>query len=76
MFIIYASFSNTKESRSTEDRISEALRKSGASVTITTVTDFVAFLIGLTSDFKSVQIFCVYTGKNLLKNIILCIKFF
>jgi hypothetical protein len=63
MFIIYAAFSHTKESKSTEERISEALRKSGTSVTITSVTDFIAFLIGLTSDFKSVQIFCVYTGK-------------
>lgn len=63
MFIIYAAFSHTNEKSSTEERISEALRKSGASVTITSVTDFVAFLIGLTSDFKSVQIFCVYTGK-------------
>ena len=70
MFIIYAAFTHTNEDASTEERISEALRKSGASVTITSLTDFIAFLIGLTSNFRSVQIFCVYAGLHLFfKNI-------
>lgn len=31
-------------------------------ITITSLTDFTAFIIGLIADFKSVQIFCVYTA--------------
>jgi hypothetical protein len=68
MFIIYSAFMHTDENASTKLRISETLKKSGVSVTITSVTDFVAFLIGLTADFRSVQIFCVYAGT--LKNIL------
>lgn len=55
---------HTNENAKTSERISEALRKCGVSVTITSITDFVAFLIGLTADFRSVQIFCVYAGMK------------
>lgn len=44
------------------DIISETLARSGVSITITSLSDFVAFLVGLTTGFKSVQIFCVYAG--------------
>ena len=42
--------------------ISETLRKSGVSITVTSLTDFVAFVVGISTGFKSVQIFCVYAG--------------
>ena len=35
------------------------------SITITSLTDFVAFMVGVTTDFKSVQIFCVYAGLSI-----------
>lgn len=54
------------ESDSQDDVINELVRKtlakSGVSITITSLTDFVAFLVGLTTNFRSVQIFCVYAG--------------
>lgn len=52
----------TNPESSTEERISIALKKSGVSITITSVTDFIAFMVGLFASFKSVQIFSVYAG--------------
>lgn len=54
---------HTNVELSTSERISQALSKSGVSITITSLTDFVAFLVGLSAGFKSVQIFCIYAGK-------------
>lgn len=51
-----------EETRVINELMSKTLAKSGVSITITSLTDFVAFLVGLTTNFKSVQIFCVYAG--------------
>lgn len=78
MFIIYSSFVNAykaklktiNKSPQTEQElvtelISRALAKSGVSITITSLTDFVAFIVGVTTNFRSVQIFCVYAGFSI-----------
>ena len=75
MFIIYASFTyaynhRPKNSKSSNverlaDLIGETLLKSGVSITITSITDFVAFIVGLTTGFRSVQIFCVYAAFSI-----------
>lgn len=73
MFIIYSSYLHSlKGIKSRNDLktnkaicselISTTLSRAGVSITITSLTDFVAFLVGLTTGFKSVQIFCVYAG--------------
>lgn len=62
MFIIYASFRQTDSSLKTSDRIAQSLRYSGVSITITSLTDFTAFLVGLTAGFRSISIFCVYAA--------------
>lgn len=51
-----------RETQIISELMSKALAKSGVSITITSLTDFVAFLVGLTTNFRSVQIFCVYAG--------------
>jgi predicted RND superfamily exporter protein len=82
MFIIYSSFvhahrhrtirSSSDASSSDNDTkwlseiISKTLLKSGVSITITSLTDFVAFIVGITTGFKSVQIFCVYAAFSIL----------
>jgi hypothetical protein len=63
MFIIYASFMKTDVESTTTERIANTFRKAGVSITITSLTDFVAFAVGILASFKSVQIFCVYAGK-------------
>jgi predicted RND superfamily exporter protein len=74
MFIIYASFKYAYEHRKKKcegsdeeigDLIGETMLKSGVSITITSITDFVAFIVGLTTGFISVQIFCVYAAVSI-----------
>ena len=62
MFIIYASFKRTNIDLETHERISKALENIGVSITITSLTDFVAFMVGYFTDFRSIQIFCIYAG--------------
>jgi predicted RND superfamily exporter protein len=51
-----------KELMYLSDLMSNTLSHSGVSITITSLTDFVAFMVGITTSFRSVQIFCVYAG--------------
>lgn len=78
MFIIYSSFTHIyrthlKKEQCLEDSnalvasfISSTLAKSAVSVTITSLTDFVAFIVGVTTGFRSVEIFCMYAGFSIL----------
>ncbi|CAF0815024.1 unnamed protein product [Brachionus calyciflorus] len=73
MFIIYSSYLHTFKNRGhksndeiVQEIISATLARSGVSITITSLTDFVAFMIGITTGFRSVQIFCVYAGLSIL----------
>lgn len=78
MFIIYSSFTHAYKANLKNDKtlevsrstlsniISKTLSHSAVSITITSVTDFVAFLIGITTGFKSVEIFCLYAGFAIL----------
>lgn len=71
MFIIYSAFVHSTKGMTTSSKaknmdiseiLGKTLRKSGVSITITSFTDFAAFMIGILADFRSVQIFCVYAG--------------
>ena len=63
MFIIYAAFTFTDKKLKTKERIGLTLKNAGVAITITSLTDFMAFIIGTTTGFRSVQIFCLYAGK-------------
>ncbi|KAK3099593.1 hypothetical protein FSP39_006685 [Pinctada imbricata] len=45
-----------------ENKMFFALKHSGVAITITSITDFLAFAIGASSTFISVRNFCLYTG--------------
>ena len=62
MFILMSGWRQTDLKASIEDRVSETFRSSAISVTITSLTDLLAFCIGATSPFLSVKNFCIYTG--------------
>lgn len=70
MFIIYSAYRHTYSKSGDKmdiaEVISNSLRQSGVSITITSLTDFFAFMVGLIADFKSVQIFCVYVGVSII----------
>lgn len=45
-----------------EERMAFMLKKGGVAITITSVTDMIAFIIGASAVFVSIKIFCLYTG--------------
>ncbi|ELT98645.1 hypothetical protein CAPTEDRAFT_154215 [Capitella teleta] len=62
MFILLSGWRRTDVHASIEDRIAETFRTSAISMTITSLTDLLAFCIGATSPFLSVKNFCVFAG--------------
>lgn len=68
MFLLLSGLAETYDCKGPlepEDRIKMTMRTSGVGITITSLTDLLAFLIGATSSFMSVRNFCVYTGLYL-----------
>ena len=75
MFLLLAGLSETYETLNcekhpwtVEDRIKHTMRSSGVGITITSITDLIAFLAGITSTFLGVRNFCIYTGKIIKTN--------
>ncbi|XP_016281816.2 patched domain-containing protein 3 [Monodelphis domestica] len=66
MFIMISAWQKTKLIHSIEERIAETYAEAAVSITITTLTDVLAFYVGIMTSFKSVQAFCIYTGTTLL----------
>lgn len=70
-FIIIGSWRQTNSQKSTEERMKECFCESALSITITSLTDAVAFSIGIHSDFAAVQDF----SKTCVSAIVLCYLF-
>ncbi|NXX22889.1 PTHD3 protein, partial [Podargus strigoides] len=64
MFIMIASWegSSRKKKSDVKSRLAETYAEAALSVTITTLTDVLAFFIGTWTAFPSVRSFCLYTG--------------
>ncbi|NWX91470.1 PTHD3 protein, partial [Nothoprocta ornata] len=65
MFIIIACWEKSVkevEKSDTKARLAETYTEAAVSVTITTLTDVLAFFIGTWTAFSSVKSFCLYTG--------------
>ncbi|XP_072026558.1 patched domain-containing protein 3-like [Amphiura filiformis] len=76
MFIMVSAWRQTNPCKSTETRIRESLRESAMSVTITTVTDIVAFGIGCISPFYSIRLLCTYAAIAVFFTYVYMITFF
>ncbi|XP_056315234.1 patched domain-containing protein 3 [Danio aesculapii] len=76
MFIMISSWQKTAVDKDVEFRLGEAYKEAGVSITITTLTDVLAFYIGLLTPFRSVQSFCMYTSTALLFCYLFNITFF
>ncbi|XP_051015229.1 patched domain-containing protein 3 [Acomys russatus] len=66
MFIMISAWQKTSLRDRTKERLSNSYSKVAVSITITTITNVLAFYTGITSSFRSVQYFCIYTGTTLL----------
>ncbi|KAF4098092.1 hypothetical protein G5714_022100 [Onychostoma macrolepis] len=76
MFIMISCWQKTEVDKAVEVRLAETYKEAGVSITITTLTDVLAFYIGLLTPFGSVQSFCMYTSTALLFCYIFNITFF
>ncbi|XP_064104721.1 NPC intracellular cholesterol transporter 1-like [Macrobrachium nipponense] len=81
MFVIIQSFNNldNQEESLPEDlrtRMGLTLRHAGVAVTVTSLTDFAAFLIGATTVLPALRSFCIYSAVGVLVLYVLQITFF
>ncbi|XP_071944896.1 patched domain-containing protein 3-like [Antedon mediterranea] len=76
MFIMLAAWRNTNIHSSVEDRMSRAFSEAALSITITSITDGLAFAVGVFSIFPSVRIFCTYAAVAVAADFLYQITFF
>uniref|UniRef100_A0A4W5M0P2 Patched domain-containing protein 3 n=1 Tax=Hucho hucho TaxID=62062 RepID=A0A4W5M0P2_9TELE len=76
MFIMISCWQQTQVHGDVEDRMAATYKEAAVSITITTLTDALAFYIGLLTPFGSVQSFCMYTGTAVLFCYLYNITFF
>jgi hypothetical protein len=62
MFILLSGLADTSSKVDVETRIGQTMRTSGIAITITSITDVIAFCAGAASAFPSVRNFSWYTG--------------
>ncbi|EDW89794.1 patched domain-containing protein 3 isoform X1 [Drosophila yakuba] len=60
-FVMLAGWRRTKSKMPVAERMGLMMSEAAVSITITSVTDFISFLIGIISPFRSVRIFCTYS---------------
>lgn len=57
-------------------KIAKTLERAGASITITSLTDILAFLVGGTTVLPSLKSFCIFAGLSILMTYIYVVTFF
>ncbi|CAM9219494.1 unnamed protein product [Ectocarpus sp. 6 AP-2014] len=65
-FVICNAFGRTDPRKSIPERMREGLGTSGVSITVTSITDFVAFMISSTTALPALSSFCVYSALGVL----------
>ncbi len=76
MFIMVSDWQHTNVKEPVPKRMAHTYKEAIMSITITALTDILKFSIGVTSDFPSVQSFCLYTSISILFCYIYTITFF
>ncbi|XP_058956472.2 patched domain-containing protein 3 isoform X1 [Pocillopora verrucosa] len=70
MFVIVQAWNNlspdTHKNQEIAERIGLALKHAGCSITITSLTDFLAFMIGATTILPALRSFCLFAGIGIL----------
>ena len=76
MFLMVAAWRKTDATKTTEQRMKEAFSEAAMSITITSITDALAFGIGAITPFLSIRVFCLYTGVGVVFDYLFQITFF
>ena len=75
-FVLLAAWRRTNPSLSVPDRLGHTYAEAAVSISITSITNFISFIIGTITPFPSVRIFCTYTAVAVLFTYIWHITFF
>uniref|UniRef100_A0A1B0D602 SSD domain-containing protein n=1 Tax=Phlebotomus papatasi TaxID=29031 RepID=A0A1B0D602_PHLPP len=81
MFVMMACWRKVQNAENAKDltlpdRLGLMLRHAGASITVTSLTDIVAFLVGSTTVLPSLQSFCIYASVGILMTYLYAVTFF
>ncbi|XP_071959524.1 patched domain-containing protein 3-like [Antedon mediterranea] len=76
MFILIAAWRKTSIRAKIEHRMGEAMQEAALSITITSLTNTLAFAFGGISPFPAVQAFCLYTGVAVMFDFAYQVTFF
>ena len=76
MFVLVNSFDHQDPKDSIEDRVIMAVSHSGVAITITTLTDFAAFLTGVNSQLPAIVYYCVNLAVVIFFDYIMQVTFF
>lgn len=66
MFVLVRAFDLTPKELSVEKRIVMTMEGAGVGIFFTSVTDFLAFMIGFSSPYPAIRAFCLYSGSGVL----------
>jgi predicted RND superfamily exporter protein len=75
-FVLVNAFSQTNPAHSIVERSAESLRHAGASITVTSATDVVAFAVGSKTSLPALSSFCAYATFAILFQYLFNITYF
>lgn len=79
IFVIMAAYrkiSSNSQEITLEEKIARTMQKAGASITITSLTDIIAFLVGSFTILPSLKSFCIFGALCILMTYIYVVTFF
>lgn len=76
MFVLQGALDHTDPTQSMEDRMGYTLRSAGTSVTVASLTNFGAFMIGSNTSLPALSAFSIYAAFGILFDLLLQVTFF
>ncbi|XP_067123910.1 patched domain-containing protein 3-like isoform X1 [Centruroides vittatus] len=75
-FVMISAWRNTPVTDSVEKRLQKVYTEAGVSITITSLTNFISFCVGIAAQFPVVELFCSYAAASIFFSYIYQITFF
>ncbi|XP_067131191.1 patched domain-containing protein 3-like [Centruroides vittatus] len=75
-FVLLAAWRRTNKNHSVKERMSETFSDVCISITITSLTNFISFILGVITPYRNIRIFCIYSAISVLFDYIYQIFFF
>lgn len=75
-YILLAAWRSTNRTESVEIRMSETYSEAAVSITLTSLTNFVSYCIGMATPFPIVRLFCAYVAISIIFTYLYQITFF